>query len=251
MQLCLGRGDESETTLQEQVRAAAEAGFHCLDLSLPALDDYSASYPSIVLVTLLQQHELHVGMVSGLPPLAPDEPLLLLRARLMALCADLDALGGGTVLLPMPLAPSAGEAHPSILERALRALADVAAPFDVRLAVIPRLGQGDAGPVLTDAAALVDRIRRPNLGLGLDLAGGHVPAEIPAVFSQVLWAVRVGAAVWEEEKASQLRALCTQLASAGYRGPYSVAPAPAASTLAEGARLAKEALQALGVCGDP
>ena len=265
MQLCLGRSAESEFSLQEQIRAAAGARFRCLDLSLPALDDYLASYPSVVLVTLLQQHELDVGMVSGLSPLALSEAaaprrasattrfseaLLLLRARLLALCADLDTLGGATVLLPLSSPSSADETLHSALERVLRTLADVTAPFEVRLALTPLLEGDDAAAALAGTAAAVERAGRPNLGLGLDLAGSSLPDEIPTSFARRLWAVRLGAMAWRQERQSQLRALCAQLASVDYRGPYSIAPRPGASSLVEGARAAKEALHALRLSSD-
>jgi len=259
VQLCLGRGAESETPLQEQVRAAAEAGFRCLDLWLPALDDYLASYPSVVLVALLQQHGLYVGMVSGLPtlPLGESagsahtqgrfakrayEPFTLLQARLLALCVELDTLGGGTVLLP--LSPSSADGpQPTAPDRVVRTLADLTAPFETRLALTPLPGDGGNVSTLAAIAALVERAGRPNVGLGLDLAAGDVPVAIPAAFSRRLWAVRLGVADWGQEKEGQLRALCAQLASAGYRGPYSVAPMPGAASPVEGARKAKEAVQ--------
>lgn len=264
MRLCLGGSAGSEAPLQEQVRAAAEAGFRCLDLSLPTLDDYLASYPSVVLVTLLQQYELDVGMVSGLPPLAlgevpvhrdervatrHEEPLLLLQARLLSLCADLDTLGGATVLLPLLAPPSDGEAHRTGLGRVLRTLADLVAPFETRLAVTPRLAQGNAARTLSDAAAMVERAGRPNLGLGLDLSGADPPVELPVAFAQKLWAVRLGVVAGEQGRWSQVRAMCMQLASAGYRGPYSVAPGAGAPTLAERARSVKEQLQTLRASG--
>ena len=253
MQLCLASSAESEASLQDQIRAAAEAGFRCLDLWLPALDDYLASYPTVVLVSLLQEHGLYVGMVSGLPPLPPaegaglphaqgrfvlrHEPFLLFQARLLALCADLDMLGGGTLLVPLPpTQSSAGNPLPAPFERALRTLADLAAPFEARLALTPLLGEGGSGCSLAAVAALVERVGRSNLGLGLDLTEGDLPTEIPAPFSSRLWAVRLGAAARGEDQASQLCALCTQLASAGLHGPYSVAPVPGASSLVEGAK---------------
>jgi len=251
--MCLASSAEREASLQSQVRAAAEAGFRCLDLWLPALDDYLASYPTVVLVSLLQEHGLYVGMVSGLPPLPlvegaglphaqewslrTREPFLLFQARLLALCADLDLLGGGTLLVPLPLAQSsAGNALPAPIERALRTLADLAAPFEARLALTPLPGEGGSRYSLAAVAALVERVGRPNLGLGLDLSEGDLPTEIPAPFSRRLWAVRLGAAAWGEDQASQLRALCTQLASAAFHGPCSVAPVPGVSSLVEGAK---------------
>jgi sugar phosphate isomerase/epimerase len=261
VRLCLSGGPERETSLQDQVRAAAGAGFRCLDLWLPTLDEYLASYPSVVLVALLQEHELHVSMVSGLPPLvrreAPErtggriatrheEPVLLLQARLLALCADLDMLGGATVLLPLSPASAAEAARPSGVERALRTLADLTAPFDTRLALTPSLAQANAVSTLANAAAMVERAGRANLGLGLDLSCADLPVELPASFLQRLWAVRLGSVAGERDRASQLRAQCAQLASAGYRGPHSVAPLPGAPSLTEGARSAKKALEGLG-----
>lgn len=253
MQLCLASSAESGASLQDQIRAAAEAGIRCLDLSLPALDHYLASYPTVVLVSLLQECGLYVGMISGLPPLPlaegaglthaqrrsvlTHEPFLLFQARLLSLCADLDTLGGGTLLVPLPpTQSSACNPLPAPLERALRALADLAAPFEARLALTPLLSEGDRGSSPAAVAALVERVGRPNLGLGLDLTEGDLPTEIPAPFSRRLWAVRLGAAAWGEEQASQLRALCTQLALAEFRGPYSVAPVPGASSLVEGTK---------------
>jgi len=244
LQLCLASSAESEASLQDQVRAAAEAGFRCLDLWLPALDDYLASYPTVVLVSLLQEHGLYVGMVSGLPPLPlakgaelTHEPFLLFQASLLALCTDLDMLGGGTLLVPLPpTQSSACDPLCAPLERALRTLADLAAPFEARLALTLLLGEGGSGCSLTAAAALVQRVGRSNLSLGLDLTEGDLPTEIPAPFSRRLWAVRLGAAAWDEDQASQLRALCTQLALAGFHGPYSVAPVPGASSLVEGTK---------------
>jgi sugar phosphate isomerase/epimerase len=243
MRLCLGLDAESGASLQDLADAAAKAGFRWLDLWLPALDTYLASYPSVLLASLLEERRLYVGMVSGLSPLPvaegpalqagqeglalAREPFLLYQARMLTLCVDLDALGGGTVLVPIEeTRASIGSPFPSPLERALCALADLAAPFEARLAVTPTLGQDDGERSIGDIAVLVDRVKRPNLGLGLDLSEGQIPASIPAATVGKIWAVRLGATGWAEESGSQLRALCAQLAAAGFSGSWSVTLVP-------------------------
>jgi hypothetical protein len=161
----------------------------------------------------------------------------------LTLCADLDTLGGATVFLPLPVPGHDDEKHTRRLETVLRRLADLTAPFETRLALTPLPGEGDLAPALTGAAEAVERAGRPNLGLGLDLTRGPLPTEIPARHVRRLWAVRLGGS-WTPDQQGQLRALCAQLASAGYQGPYSVAPMPGTS-LAARARTAKAALDVL------
>jgi sugar phosphate isomerase/epimerase len=237
MRLCLDMGAESGASLQEQAAAAVSAGFRCLDLSLPTLDTYLAAYPSVLLASLLQERRLYVGIVSGLPMLPVEdtagperslparELLLLYQARVLALCTDLDALGGGTILVPIVQAEAHSESpFPSLIERALRALADLAAPFEARLALTPPSQEPDKGTI-EDVAALVARVKRSNLGLGLDMSKGMIPAEVPVAAAEKMWAVRLGAA-WAGEEGNRLRALCAGLAAAGFNGPCSVALVP-------------------------
>lgn len=253
MRLCLGIGAESSASLQEQADAAVSAGFRWLDLWLPALDAYLASYPSVLLASLLQERGLYVGMVSGLPPLpvggkpalqAGHEPFLLYQARLLSLCIDLDALGGGTILVPVVQA-LAESPFPSPTERALRVLADLAGPFEARLAVTPLPDENTRGGI-EDVMALVERVKRPNLGLGLDVSEGVIPTRIPAPAAGRIWAVRLGTAGWIEDNESQLHALCAELAAAKFDGPCSVAPALNATSIGAGARAARHsAVQAI------
>jgi sugar phosphate isomerase/epimerase len=242
MRLCLGMDAESGASLQEQADAAVGAGFRCLDLWAPTLDAYLANYPSVLLASVLRERGLYVAMVSGLPslPIVEDtalqtgqgeslparEAFLLYQARILALCADLDALGGGTVLVPVVQAQAfEGSPFPSPVERALRILANLAAPFEARLAVIQPL-KGNSEGTIEDVAALVERVQRPNLGLGLDLSEGTIPASIPAATAGRLWAVRLGTTAWREDERSRLRALCAGLAAAGFSGPCSLTLLP-------------------------
>ena len=245
MQLCLGIGTESGASLQEQADAAVGAGFRWLDLRVLTLDAYLAHYPSVLLASLLQERGLYVGMVSGLPPLpvggrpalrAGHESFLLYQAHLLSLCTDLDALGGGTILVPVPQ-PVGESPFPSPVERALRTLADLAAPFEARLAATPLPDENAKGGI-EDVAAVVERVKRPNLGLGLDVSEGVIPAPIPAPADGKMWAVRLGAAGWIEGNRSQLCALCAELVAAGFNGPCSIAPAPGATSIGARARAA-------------
>lgn len=242
MRLCLGMDADSGASLQEQADAAVEAGFRWLDLWVPTLDAYLASYPTVLLASLLQERGLYLGMVSGLPPLPVAdsatvqagygealpvrEPFLLYQARVLALCTDLDALGGGTILVPVARAQAfPGSPFPSPVERALRILSDLAAPFEARLAVTPSL-ERSGKDTFEDVAAQVAHANRPNLGVGLDLSKGAIPASISAAATGRLWAIRLGAAAWAEGKRSRLRALCAELAAAGFDGPCSVSLVP-------------------------
>jgi sugar phosphate isomerase/epimerase len=245
--------------IEDALDAAASAGFRCLDLHVSAIEAYLADYPPAVLGALLAARRAHVGVVSGLtlPPLARVESRILADAQLLELCTHLDALGGGTIALqraPGDDALPGSSAQETV--RVLRSLAELVAPFDVQLALEIDAG-GDAQDVvaaLERGGEIVARTRRAGVGLTLDLRGSLPASAADAVLTArhvaPLRLVRLGALPTGEDaqgeaRGAALRELCAKLAGAGFRGPYSVDPAPAAQTLSAGARAAFETSQAL------
>ncbi|MBN1642971.1 MAG: hypothetical protein JXA09_17170 [Anaerolineae bacterium] len=253
MRTCLAIGG-AETALEDAVDAAARGGFRCLDLHVSALEAYLSGYPVAVLGALLAQRGVHVGVVSGLtlPPLARGEDRVLADAQLLELCAHLDALGGGIVALRHALPPDARRGSGDMgAVHVLRSLADLVAPFDVRLAVEVSAA-GNAATDLERADEIVTRARRAWVGLALDLrtaparpANLDLPQHAARVHLVRLGTLPAATDRGAEGRRAALRALCAALIEAQFHGVWAIDVPSGDASLAAGARAAFEAAQAL------
>jgi hypothetical protein len=152
------------------------------------------------------------------------------------------------------------------MARVLRSYSDLAAPFEVRIALEPRVNAHSAVRTLGAAQEVVQGLNRGNVGLAFGIESlresGAKPEDLGALDVKKLWLVRlesappqsppeaggeaaapssvnrrpmslsaaVGGDSWEGGHFERQQAICKRLADKGYRGPYCIqwpAPAPA------------------------
>ncbi len=167
MRACFSATAEPDVDVTEAIRAAAAAGFGCLELGVSSIESYLAAYPVAVLDAQLSQQRLHIAAISGqVLPVSSDVGAVLAQARFLDLCTHLDALGGGT----MGVSTRGLEMDQAV--RAVQLLASLAAPFDVRVAVECHT-RGPFSP--QQAQQVVDAVGRDNVGVALhaDLQDGR------------------------------------------------------------------------------
>ena len=138
----------------------------------------------------------------------------------------------------------------------LRTLSDLAAPFEVRLAL--ECGTHAEGPVasLAHCQQIIHRVARPNVGLSLNICAlcpnEETLGQIDALDVDKLWLVRLPGAkdVPSEARPAPegtrtadgaffLREPCLRLSARGFVGPYSVPVPPSEGPLTEAARTAR------------
>jgi hypothetical protein len=258
IRLCLSEPCATEPPLRDDVRAAGEAGFSSLDLWAPKLDDCLATYPLIWLDMHMQKHRVYPLSISGLEPLQWNtrEDRLVYQARFLELCTHLDALGGGILVVHLGASlASDGESTTvgqSQLVRALRDCSDLAAPFEVQVALEFQAGTGSALRTLSASQQVVHSVERRNVGLALGIdhlrESGGKAEDVEALDVSKLWLVRLATPSpvpplrWPTEQgrpsdsaggspvSTFQQALCQRLAARGFYGPYCVPlPEPASS----------------------
>lgn len=264
MQLCLRGEPTAEVPLDALIRAAAQAGYTCLDVAADTLADYLDSYPLAWLDARLREDRVYIAAVDGPGALAstPQVETLIGRAQLVETCTHLDALGGGVVTIrlgaQLDTIGLAGD-HTAWIVGALRTLSDLAAPFEVRLAL--EVGACPERPVRSFAHSreIVRQVARPNVGFSLDAStlclDDRELGQTDAWNIDRLWLVRLandGHMCSEAakpkphapvaERPSALRELCLRLSARGFVGPYSVPLSSGDRPLAEAARAARLAV---------
>jgi len=249
MRICFDGTTLEGIQLEDQIRAAAAAGFRCLDLGAPALEDYVAIYPTVLLDALLRQHHVYIVALGGMGPLALDAHggFTMTQARILEVCTHLDVLGGGILTVhPGQHGDISAQAAAAQIVHALRRLSDLTAPFEVQLAYEVLGDEQCAKRSLSHSQETVERVSRSNVGLSLDVTAlAGVPDashELDALDVTKLWLVHLGdlsAPPAEPPDAHpDWRTTCERLAEKGYRGPYSVQPHQAVTALEAGARAA-------------
>lgn len=252
MRICFDGTTLEGIPLEDQIRAAAAAGFRCLDLGVLALETYVAIYPTVLLDALLRQHHVYIAALGGMGPLALDAHggFTMTQARILEVCTHLDALGGGILTVhPGQHSDISAQAATAQTVHALRRLSDLAAPFEVQLACEVLGDDQCAQRSLSHSQEIVERVARSNVGLALDattLAG--VPSashELDVLDATRLWLVHLGdlSAPPAElpSTATDLHTICERLAQKGYGGLYSVRPAQHDTGIEAGARAALSA----------
>jgi sugar phosphate isomerase/epimerase len=268
--LCLSGCRSCTTSLEEDLAIASQAGFSCIDLWSPKLDEYLAIYPIVWLDMKLREQHVYPAAVSGveLAVRATREQDLVDQARFMELCTHLDTLGGGIIVVHPRVQGQDGDAAanaPSAqtvpgMVRALRAYSDLAAPFDVHVALEFRADAHSTVRTLAASQEIVQQVSQSNVGLSLNtldmcksgitpeglnaldvgrLKLVHLEAALPACHNPAEWGkVAIPApSEWgaqegsplvpalhgiPEEKGPPLRVICAQLAVLGFRGPYCI-----------------------------
>ena len=239
--LCLGLGRAPSDDLDDQIEAASQAGFSCVELWALALDAFLGSRPLLWLDMLLKQHKVHSLVLNGLTLPLPGygEYSAHSQAYFLELCTHLDALGGGTIILQPARPAGEGRGRSEENVRALRTYADLAAPFEVALAFEFRASSTVSA--WKAAQHVVDRAAKSNLRLSISTHEWYKsqaePYDLDALKPNHLALVHLdsplpnpsAAAMAPEpsprkEEAALTLALCRQLAAAGFRGPYCIPP---------------------------
>jgi 2-keto-myo-inositol isomerase len=264
MQLCLSPRSPGDASLEGHVQAAAYAGFRCIDLWAPELEAYLGSYPVAFLDATLGEHGVYAAAVSGMEPLLfrtrTESPVI--QAHFLELCTRLDALGGGLILAypgPRPDWMASDSESADWAVHTLRGLADLAAPFEVRVAFEFRAGSNSLVRSLAQSQEIIRRTARSNVGLSLNTVefhcSGGTPQQIDAVDIEALWFVRlgdtrdtcadtVGPEDWTLPGHGDvpLKAICEKLAERGFLGPCGIQVYAPPGDLAEVARAARDAV---------
>jgi sugar phosphate isomerase/epimerase len=261
LRLCLSLDHTPTDDLDEQIQAAGRAGFACVELWAPALDAYLRRRPLIWLDALLVRHRVHSCVLNGpaLPALGQGEDSAYSQANFMELCTHLDALGGGTIVLQPAKLEGQDRDRSEESVRALRAYADLAAPFEVTLAF--QFKAGSTVPDLRTAQQIADRADKHNLRLAISTSAWYEsrtePQRLEALEPGQLALVHLDSPLPTaqpsptSEEAALTLALCRKLAASGFRGLYSLPLGAQPGTLVERAGVARQAalgfLQALNV----
>ena len=166
MQLSLHTICTRHSNLVTDIRVAREAGYDAIEPTTFKLERYlDAGYRAADLLPALEG--LEVDMISSFEPIERQDPETM-RQRCRRLCAAAQTLGCGAFqvvaldgLKHLPW-PEMRQGFAALL----RDLADIAAPFGVRLALEPVA----FAPVQTLARALevIDATGRENIGLNVD-----------------------------------------------------------------------------------
>lgn len=227
--------------LQEDLRAAAQAGFTLVELWGEKFDPFLADHTPEDLKRLLERHRLQAAAID-LVPLDYGQPQgvaqAVERARHLGKIAQ-------TVGCDLLLSCSWGDLHGrskeegiALVAESLRPVCAVAAEFGCRLAIEP-LGGHEVIPGCQEALAVIEQAGQPNLGLMWDFFHYHksgVPLEaIRRIPPDKLWLVHVNDApdlppetlsdpdrVYPGDGAMPLAAYFQNLRELGYGGPLSV-----------------------------
>jgi sugar phosphate isomerase/epimerase len=257
LRLCLSLSSAPTGDVDRELQAASQAGFDCIELWVPALEAYLGRHPLVWLDLQVRQHKIRSLTLNGLtaPLLDYGEDALVGQAHFMELCAHVDALGGGTIVA-RPARGGAGDRDRSgEVIRALRAYADMAAPFEVMLAV--EFEADSAVPDWQAAQAVVERAAKSNLRLSFSTHKWHEsenkPQDLETLKSGQLALVHLdsplphGSAPGADSKPSSVgdeaalaRTLCEHLAATGFRGPYCTPLSARPGTLLDRARAARQ-----------
>lgn len=267
MRLVFAGMPSMDIPIETEIDAAAQAGFTGLDLWAPKLDSYLDTYPVVLLEARLRKRNLHMVALRGIESalLQSKAEKAVLEARFLGTCTRLDAMGGGLIVASPASVMESGVGDSDILDstaRTLRDLADLAAPFEVRIAFEFRGGRYSPVRSLAQSQEIVEQVARPNVGLALSthefhLGGGELD-EIDRVDVPKLWLVHLADAEGPPvelsaegnrtligEGAVPVREICARLTSRGFRGPYSIGMPSWQRPLAETAQYARQAVLGL------
>ena len=179
-----------KATLPEDIIAAGKAGFKALEIWAAKMDTYLANRSLDDLNVIFTEHRVQPASINSIEfvTFRSAEDYALVKARCHELCARADALGCDKIVVVPSPTPEGGASWDEIEAesvRVLRDLADIAAPYGVKLAY-EFLGFGWCSVrTLGQCWEIVQAVNRPNVGLVIDschfLAGGSEFASIEAV----------------------------------------------------------------------
>lgn len=158
--------------LPTDIVVAAQAGFEALEIWAAKLDDYLADHSIDELRALFKAHGMHPASINSIERITfrDTEGHEEVKARCRELCAIAQALGCEViVVVPSPRPEGAAwEGVKAESVTVLRGLAEIAAPYGVRLA-FEFLGFADCSVnTLAGAWEIVREVDVPNVGLVID-----------------------------------------------------------------------------------
>lgn len=229
--------------LATDIRAARAAGYGCLEIWAPKLLGYFANGSLSALQNDLKQAGLPVATLNSVERVTFQDPSGHERMLqdFTRFCRVASALGGATVIaVPSPkpkgMSRSAMEAE---TVRVLRALAEIAAKHQVRVA-LEFLGFADCSVNTLEACwRVVKRVNRPDVGLVLDTfhfyAGNSSLKSIAAVDPTRIFMVHLNDVMpgprarlhdarrlYPGDGVLPLAPILRALKGSGYTGPFSV-----------------------------
>jgi hypothetical protein len=258
VQLCLRSEPAAGVPLDVLIHAAVQADYACLDITADTLAEYLATYPLGWLDARLREQGVYIAAIGALEPIAlPSQVEALVgQAQLVEICAHMDALGGGVITLTHHRQP--GDTQPggvtiTWLASVIRTLADLAAPFEVQLALECDVYAGGPAGSVAHCQEIVRRTARSNVGLCLNayaLCSDETMGQIDDLDLGTLWLVRLCGDVPSEaselpertpttDRSAFLGELYLRLSARGFVGPYSVTISPGDRPLTETARTAR------------
>jgi 2-keto-myo-inositol isomerase len=176
--------------LPADIAAAGQAGFKALEIWAAKMDKYLADHTAADLAALFDQHGVRPVSINSIEfitfrPLAEYESI---KARCQELCEISRALGCDKIVVVPSPTPEDGATHEEIQAesvKVLRELAEIAKPYDVKLA-FEFLGFGWCSVrTLEQCWEIVKETNRANVGLVIDTchfyAGGSTLPSIERV----------------------------------------------------------------------
>ena len=162
-----------KATLPEDIVAASQAGLKAIEIWAAKMDTYLANRSLDDLNAIFTEHRIQPASINSIEFITfrSADDYALIRARCHELCARADALGCDKVVVVPSPTPEGGASWQAIKAESVRVLhdlADIAAPFGVKLAY-EFLGFGWCSVrTLAQCWEIVKEVNRPNVGLVID-----------------------------------------------------------------------------------
>jgi 2-keto-myo-inositol isomerase len=172
MLLAINGATTMKATLPQDVAAASAAGFKALEIWAAKMDAFLKDSSVGALKALLDTAGVQPASINSIEFITfrPAEEYAAVKARCRELCALAQGVGcSKIVVVPSPTPENVGWSQ--ILDesvRALRELAEIAAPYDVQLAFEFLGFQWCSVRTLEQCWSVVKETDRPNIGLVID-----------------------------------------------------------------------------------
>jgi len=179
-----------KATLPEDIAAASKAGFKALEIWAAKMDTFLVNRSLDDLNTLFTEYRIQPASINSIEFITfrSADDYALIKARCHELCARADALGCDTIVVVPSPTPEKGVSWEQIRAESVRALhdlADIAAPYGVKLAFEFLGFPWCSVRTLAQCWEIVQAVNRPNVGLVIDAchfyAGGSKLSSIEVI----------------------------------------------------------------------